>query len=303
MNHKTPTTGQEVCTLVDEFLEATPEKPHKKQLKLLSRFLCQRETLFTNYNQGMRCQWCKTPHSSEMLLSLLYPTADWNWTEDCARFCYNCMTNQDDHYPLIPGSWLHDEWDMRDPTNHSEQYTNMACWKDHKPTNWMVAVPDGDYLSGTALLLHQWDEASFTWQRLPLARIIATQTPESWTFTKFSELCQGVRAAHMKVVSAGAFTRARLQSYKDVLNFVEEQYPDSTDQERRTKAMYHAKQIARAADRSMIHIGPTRRRAILECFQRWEQYHLERAASNQSTTLREYLSSDTCGEHLFGLLA
>ena len=165
VNHKTPTTGQEVCTLVDEFLEATPEKPHKKQLKLLGRFLCQRETLFTNYNQGMRCQWCKTPQSSEMLLSLLYPTADWN--ADCARFCYNCMTNQDDHYPLIPGSWLHDEWDMRDPTNHSEQYTNMACWKDHKPTNWMVAVPDGDYLSGTALLLHQWDEASFTWQRLP----------------------------------------------------------------------------------------------------------------------------------------
>ncbi len=102
----------------------------------------------------------------------------------------------------------------------------------------------------------------------------------------------------MKVVSAGAFTRARLQSYKDVLNFVEEQYPDSTDQERRTQAMYHAKQIARAADRSMIHIGPTRRRAILECFQRWEQYHLEKAASNQSTTLREYLSSDKCGEHL-----
>ena len=24
----------------------------------------------------------------------------------------------------------------------------------------------------------------------------------------------------------------------------------------------------------MIHMGPTRRRAILECFQRWEQYHL-----------------------------
>ena len=113
VNHRTPTTGQEVCTLVDEFLAATPEKPHKKQLKLLGRFLCQREALFTNYNQGMRCQWCKTPHSSEMLLSLLYPTADWNWTTDCARFCYNCMTNQDDHYPLIPGSWLHDEWDMR----------------------------------------------------------------------------------------------------------------------------------------------------------------------------------------------
>ena len=162
MNNKTPTTGTEVCTLVDEFLEATPEKPHKKQLKLLSRFLCQRETLFTKYNQDMLCQWCKTPHSSEMLLALLYPTSDWNWTEDRARFCYNCMTNQDDHHPIIPGPWLQQEWDMRDPTNHSEQYTNMAGWKDHKPTNWMVAVPNGDYLADSALLLHQWDEASFT---------------------------------------------------------------------------------------------------------------------------------------------
>ena len=141
VNHKTPVTGEDVCTLVDEFLETTPEKPRKKQLKLLSRFLCQREALFTNYNQNMLCQWCKTPHSSGMLLPLLYPSAEWNWTEDCVRFCYNCMTNQDDHYPLIPGPWLYQEWDMRDPTNHSDQYTNMARWKDHKPTNWMVAVP------------------------------------------------------------------------------------------------------------------------------------------------------------------
>ena len=102
----------------------------------------------------------------------------------------------------------------------------------------------------------------------------------------------------MKVASAGAFTRARLQSYKDVLNYVEEQYPELTDQERRAKTMYHAKQMARAADRSMIHVGPTRRRAILECFQRWEQYHMEKAATNQSTTLQQYLSSETCGEHL-----
>ena len=246
----------------------------------------------------MQCQWCKTPHSSEMLLPLLYPSAEWNWTEECVRFCYNCMTNQDDQYPLLPGPWLHNEWDMRDPANHTEHYTNMARWKDHKLTNWMVAVPAGDYLADSALLLHQWDEASFTWLRLPLGRIIPAQTPETWPFTNFLDLCQGVRAAHMKVASAGAFTRARLQGYKDVLNFVEEQYPDLTDQERRHKAMYHAKQIARAADRSMIHIGPTRRRAILECFQRWEQYHMEKAATNQSTTLQQYLSSATCGEHL-----
>ncbi len=92
VNHKTPITGQEVCTLVDEFLEATPEKPHKKQLKLLGRFLCQRETLFTNYNQGMRCQWCKTPQSSEMLLSLLYPTA----LSPLMRLCF-----------LTHSSWSH----------------------------------------------------------------------------------------------------------------------------------------------------------------------------------------------------
>ena len=91
VNNKTPPTGEEVSSLVTEFLETAPEKPHKKQLKLLSRFLCQRETLFTNYNQNMSCQWCKTPHSSEMLLPLLYPSAEWNWEEDCVRFCYNCM--------------------------------------------------------------------------------------------------------------------------------------------------------------------------------------------------------------------
>ena len=91
VNNKTPPTGEEVSSLVTEFLETAPEKLHKKQLKLLSRFLCQRETLFTNYNQNMSCQWCKTPHSSEMLLPLLYPSAEWNWEEDCVRFCYNCM--------------------------------------------------------------------------------------------------------------------------------------------------------------------------------------------------------------------
>ncbi len=60
----------------------------------------------------------------------------------------------------------------------------MARWggHGHKPTNWMVAVPTGDYLADSALLLHHWDEASFTWQRLPLARIIPAQTPESWPF-------------------------------------------------------------------------------------------------------------------------
>ena len=208
------------------------------------------------------------------------------------------MTNQDDRYPIIPGAWLYQEWDMRDPNNHFAHYTNMASWKDHKPTNWMVAVAAGDYLADAALLLHHWDEDSFTWYRYPLARIIPAQTPESWTLSNFLGLCQGVRAAHMKVASAGAFTRARLQSYKDVLNYVEEQYPELTDQQRRDKAMYHAKQIARAADRSMIHIGPTRRRAILECFQRWEQYHMEKAATNQSTTLQQYLTSETFGEHL-----
>ncbi len=154
VNNKTPTTGEEVSELVTEFLETASEKPHKKQLKLLSRFLCQRETLFTNYNQTMLCQWCKTPHSSEMLLPLLYPSAEWNWEQDCVRFCYNCMTNQDDRYPIIPGPWLYQEWDMRDPNKHSDHYTNMASWKDHKPTNWMVAVATGDYLADAALLLH-----------------------------------------------------------------------------------------------------------------------------------------------------
>ena len=116
------------------------------------------------------------------------------------------------------------------------------------------------YLADHAALLHTWDETQSLWRRLPCPKIVDTMTPSTWSLSDF-------------LICANKWK-------PPIWRWVPLQ-PSPTPGSRageRGQVMHHAKQIARA-DRSMIHIGPTCRGAFVECFHRWEAYHLERAST------------------------
>ena len=240
-----------------------------------------------------------------MLLALHHSSPEWRWHEDSTRFCYNyCINTMDDQHPFIPGPWPMDGPRLgyarcRQPFLPLYQHSQVEGQQTQELVRGCILPTDR--LAEQAVLLHTWDENSLRWRRLPLAWIVLLQEPDTWNLTKFLNLCQGVKAMRMRVSASGELAYRAIPSCP--IGRVEDQYPDMTNKQRRERTLYHAKQIASAADRSMTMIRSTLALLVVEPF--LSVFNVGRSTWNRPppdgaprSSAQTYLNSDKCPEHL-----
>ena len=175
VNHRRPARGSDVVQLVDEFLQS------------------------------------RGAQTGELLLPLHPSSPDWRWRENCNYLCVNCISAVDDQLPATSHTKTMDGFEHwhEDEDNLSQDYLNIARWKDNKPKNWHLAVPIPGRSCGVASHMGR--------DTVPLApttmgqdcRYRDTIYLESFWLL---DLCQQLKAAHLKMGAIAAITNSRIQS-------------------------------------------------------------------------------------------
>ena len=235
-----------------------------------------RKALFTDYKQKMRCQWCKNTHTAVLLFGF---TAFLTWL--ALAWGLRPILLQLHQCDGWPAPFLTRPMDgpglghVRGSQPHRPIY---QCCEVEGRTQELVA-------GGTLQWPPRWSKRLcwFTFGTRTFFDGNAYLWQRSWPWLHRLPGALGLP-------SSGVFTMARLPSYQHVSSWPTQRRITATSTASRDVRRLS---IPCQADRScsrllyMIHIGPSRRPALLECFQRWETFHLEQAPAGTNTLFAE----------------